>query len=64
MRFDPEYVSHVLTENFEDAKTLFLGPLMAIHYAHAVMLADRKIISAGDAHALLPEVESEKGTGR
>jgi argininosuccinate lyase len=25
---------------------------MAIHYAHAVMLADRGIISAGDAHAL------------
>src|SRR5688572_2202371 len=52
MRFDPEYVSQVLNENFEDAKTFFLGPLMAIHYAHAVMLADRGIISAGDAHAL------------
>jgi argininosuccinate lyase len=52
MRFDPAYVSQVLNENFEDAKTLFLGPLMAIHYAHAVMLADRGIISAGDAHAL------------
>src|SRR5688572_20383690 len=52
MRFDPEYVSQVLNENFEDAKTLFLGPLMAIHYAHTVMLADRGIISAGDAHAL------------
>ena len=52
MRFDPEYVSHVLNENFEDAKTLFLGPLMAVHYAHAVMLADRGIISASDAHAL------------
>ena len=52
MRFDPEYVSQVLNENFEDAKTLFLGPLMAIHYAHTVMLAERGIISAGDAHAL------------
>ena len=52
MRFDPEYVSQVLNENFEDAKTLFLGPLMAIHYAHAVMLADRGIISPGDAHVL------------
>ena len=29
MRFDPEYVSQVLTDNFEDAKTLFLSPLMA-----------------------------------
>jgi argininosuccinate lyase len=52
MRFDPEYVSQVLNENFEDAKTLFLGPLMAVHYAHAVMLADRSIISAADAHAI------------
>ena len=52
MRFDPEYVAHVLNENFEDAKTLFLGPLMSIHYAHAIMLADRGIISARDAHTL------------
>ena len=52
MRFDPEYVSQVLNENFEDAKTLFLGPLMAIHCAHVVMLADRGILSAEDAHAL------------
>ena len=43
MRFDPEYVSHVLNENFEDAKTLFLAPLIALHYAHLVMLADRGI---------------------
>ena len=52
MRFDPEYVSHVLNENFEDAKALFLDPLMAVHYAHLVMLTDRGIVSAGDAHAL------------
>src|SRR6185503_9156269 len=52
MRFDPEYVSQVLNENFEDAKTLFLGPLMSIHYAHLVMLADRGIVGADDSHAL------------
>ena len=52
MRFDPEYVSQVLNENFEDAKTLFLGPLISIHYAHLVMLADRGIVDSGDAHAL------------
>jgi len=52
MRFDPEYVSQVLSENFEDAKTLFLSPLIAIHYAHLVMLAERGIIDAPDAHAL------------
>ena len=52
MRFDPEYVSHVLNENFEDAKRLFLSPLMAIHHAHLVMLADRGIVSPGDARVL------------
>ena len=43
MRFDPQYVSQVLNENFEDAKTLFLAPLMAIHEAHLVMLAERGV---------------------
>jgi argininosuccinate lyase len=52
MGFDPEYVSQVLNENFEDAKALFLGPLISIHYAHLVMLADRGIVSADAAHAL------------
>ncbi len=58
MRFDPEYVAQVLTENFEDAKVLFLAPLMAVHYAHLVMLADRGIIGAGDAHALRAALDS------
>jgi argininosuccinate lyase len=58
MRFDPEYVSHVLNENFEDAKTLFLAPLIAIHYAHLIMLADRGIISAADAHTLREALDS------
>ena len=31
MRFAPEYVANVLNENFEDAKRLFLAPLLAIH---------------------------------
>jgi argininosuccinate lyase len=52
MRFDPAYVSQVLSENFEDAKTLFLAPLMAVQYAHLVMLADRGIITTADAAAL------------
>jgi argininosuccinate lyase len=52
VRFDPEYVSQVLNENFEDAKTLFLAPLMSIHYAHLVMLAERGIVSAHDARIL------------
>src|SRR5207244_5032798 len=48
----------VLNENFEDAKTLFLSPLMAIHYAHLVMLADRGIVSAADAHVLRNALDS------
>ena len=52
MTFDPQYIDHVLSENFEDAKTLFLSPLLAIHYAHLVMLAHTSIIAADEAHAL------------
>jgi argininosuccinate lyase len=52
MAFDPEYVSRVLRENFEDAKALFLSPLVEIHYAHLVMLHARGIVTAADALAL------------
>jgi argininosuccinate lyase len=67
MRFAPEYVTSVLNENFEDAKELLLAPLMAIHYAHLVMLADQRIISADDARTLRAALdgialESVRGT--
>lgn len=52
MRFAPEYITHVLNENFEDAKELLLAPLMAIHYAHLVMLSERGIVSAADARPI------------
>ena len=52
MKFAPEYVTCVLNENFEDAKALLLAPMMAINYAHLVMLAAQGIVSANDAHAL------------
>ncbi len=52
MRFAPEYVANVLNENFEDAKELLLAPLMAINYAHLVMLTEQGIVSAADARAL------------
>ena len=52
MRFAPEYVSAVLNENFEDAKTLLLEPLMAINYAHLVMLAECGIVRPADARTL------------
>src|SRR4051812_10023391 len=52
MAFDPEYIARVLRENFEDAKALFLSPLLAIHYAHLVMLRQQNIVGAEDARAL------------
>jgi argininosuccinate lyase len=52
MRFAPEYVKCVLNENFEDAKALFIVPLMRIHYAHLVMLKEQKIIPEADARAI------------
>ncbi len=58
MTFDPKYIDHVLTDNFEDAKALFLAPLMAIHYAHLVMLAQRGIVTGDEAHALRSALDS------
>jgi argininosuccinate lyase len=52
MRFSPEYVACVLNENFEDAKALFLSPLMRIHYAHLVMLTERGIIPGAEARLI------------
>ncbi len=52
MPFSPDYVRIVLNENFEDAKALFLEPLMAIHYAHLCMLRDTGIVSLDDARAI------------
>jgi argininosuccinate lyase len=58
MRFAPEYVRFVLNENFEDAKRLFLSPLMALHYAHLVMLHAQGILSTHDARALRDALDS------
>ena len=52
MPFAPDYVRIVLNENFEDAKALFLAPLMAIHYAHLAMLAEQRIVSPEHARAI------------
>jgi argininosuccinate lyase len=57
-RFAPEYVKYVLNENFEDAKAQLLSPLMAIHYAHLVMLAAQGIVPAADAHAIRAALDS------
>jgi argininosuccinate lyase len=58
MTFAPDYVKFVLTENFEDAKERFLAPLMAIHYAHLVMLAECGIVSRADAAAIRDALSS------
>ena len=52
MSFDPTYIRLVLNQNFEDAKAQLLAPLMAIHYAHLVMLAECGIVSRADAAAI------------
>jgi argininosuccinate lyase len=58
MAFDPEYISRVLRENFEDAKALFLSPLIAIDYAHLVMLRERGILTAENARVLRHALDS------
>ena len=52
MPFHPEYARLVLEENFEDARRLFLDPLLDIHAAHLVMLAETGIVPRADARAL------------
>ena len=52
MTFAPEYIKFVLNANFEDAKAQFLAPLLAIHYAHLVMLVERDIVPADHARAI------------
>jgi argininosuccinate lyase len=50
--FSPAYVRLVLNDNFEDAKKLLLEPLLAIHEAHLVMLAECGIVDREDARVL------------
>jgi argininosuccinate lyase len=46
--FAPEFVACVLDPLFEDAKTFFLPPLMAIHQAHLAMLVEQGILGRAD----------------
>ena len=57
-KFAPEYVKYVLNENFEDAKSQLLSPLMAIQYAHLVMLAAQGIVTPADASAIRAALDS------
>lgn len=52
MPFSPEYVRYVLNENFEDAKALLLEPMVAIDYAHLVMLVEQGIMAPDTAHLI------------
>jgi argininosuccinate lyase len=52
MAFSPDYVRLVLAENFRDARTMWLGPLMSIHRAHLVMLAEQGIVTRDVARAI------------
>ena len=52
MSFAPVYVSCVLDEHFDHAKVAFLGPLMAIHRAHLIMLTECGIVSPARARVL------------
>src|SRR4051794_35894597 len=58
MKFAPEYVTYVLNENFADAKAFLLSPMMAINYAHLVMLNAQEIVSDRDAHTLREALDS------
>ena len=60
MAFSPEYVRLVLNENFEDAKAQFLVPLMAINYAHLVMLVERGIVAREDGHAIREALDGDR----
>lgn len=52
MRFASEYVTNVLNDNFEDAKSLFLSPLLSLHYAHLVMLVEQGIVGPADGRRI------------
>ena len=47
------YKENVLADCFEDAKRYFLQPYLDVDYAHAVMLAEQKIITGDELKELL-----------
>ncbi|HMV87372.1 MAG TPA: argininosuccinate lyase [Blastocatellia bacterium] len=54
----PIYAETVLNHTFADGQRFFFEPLMQIHYAHALMLAKRKIISREEARAILAGLDN------
>lgn len=53
----PTYAANVLVDVFEDAKRLFLDYMIEVDRAHALMLAERKIISERDARTLISALD-------
>ena len=51
-RFATEYVASVLSTHFDEAKEALLGPLLAIHRAHLVMLVEQAIVTPEDGRAI------------
>lgn len=47
------YKENVLADCFEDAKRYFLQPYIEVDFAHAIMLAEQKIITEDELRALL-----------
>jgi argininosuccinate lyase len=54
----PDYTENVLTDCFEDAKRFFLHALFEVDYAHAVMLAEQKIITRDELRQILKALRS------
>ena len=52
------YTENVLADCFEDAKRYFLDALLQVDYAHAVMLAEQKIITKDELKMLLKALRS------
>ena len=54
----PIYRDTVLVQIFEDAKRFFLEPLLAIQYAHTLMLAKQGIMTRPEAAECLHALDS------
>lgn len=54
----PSYTENVLADCFEDAKRYFLEALLAVDYAHSIMLAEQKIITDDELKMLLKALRS------
>ena len=54
----PIYRDTVLVQIFEDAKRFFLEPLLAIQYAHTLMLAKQGILTESEAAQCLRALDT------